>query len=250
MAKLPPAVSQELEPLRRSPHRTAILLDVDGTLAPIVARPELAVVPDETRELVRALVTRYLVVACISGRAREDARRLVGVDGVRYIGNHGIELHPEARSAAAEIAEFRRELGSVWPVEDKTFSLSLHYRESDDEPAAHAVLETVAARARARGLDPRWGRKVLEIRPAHRADKGTAATAIIEEAHARLALYAGDDTTDLDAFEALRQHDLDAAVRVAVASDEASEELIARADLVVDGPDCLRALLRALSEIA
>ena len=250
MATLPPPVNRELKPLRRSPQRTAILLDVDGTLAPIVSRPELAAVPAETQELVRNLVSRYLVVACISGRAGDEVRRLVSVDGVRYVGNHGIELHPEAGSAAGEIARFRRELESVWPVEDKTFSLSLHYREASDEAAARAELTKIANRARARGLDPRWGRKVLEIRPSHHADKGTAVGTIIDEAGARLALYAGDDTTDIGAFEALARHDLDAAVRVAVSSDEVSRELIARADLVVEGPDGLRPLLEALCEAA
>ncbi|HEY8842491.1 MAG TPA: trehalose-phosphatase, partial [Gaiellaceae bacterium] len=73
-----------------------MLLDVDGTLAPIVARPELAEVPEETRTELRRLVERYAVVACVSGRSGEEARRLVGVEGVVYIGVHGLELAPEA----------------------------------------------------------------------------------------------------------------------------------------------------------
>ena len=68
-----------------------MLLDVDGTLAPIVARPELAAVPEETRAEVRRLAGRYSLVACISGRTAEEAARLVGVNGVVYVGVHGLE---------------------------------------------------------------------------------------------------------------------------------------------------------------
>jgi trehalose 6-phosphate phosphatase len=233
-----------LAPLAQAPERTALILDVDGTLAPIAPRPELAAVPAETRtELVR-LAGRYLLVACVSGRAGADARRLVGVDGIEFVGNHGLELDPRANELAAEIAAFRAAVGL--PVEDKTLSLSYHYREAEDEDAARAGLEEVAARARAKGLDARWGRKVLEIRPPVQADKGTAVRALLELSRARLGLYAGDDTTDLDAFTGLSNAGLDHAVRVAVASEEGPQELREAADVVVAGPAELAALLRLL----
>ncbi len=230
--------------LAEAPDRSALLFDVDGTLAPIVARPELATVPETTRGVLRRLASRYLLVACVSGRAAEDARRLVGLDGVVYVGNHGLELDPRAEELAAAVARFREAVGL--PVEDKRLSLTYHFREAADEAAAVTRLEQVAERARVAGLDPRWGRKVLEIRPAVRADKGTAVRALLEGSGARRGLYAGDDTTDLDAFAALAAAGLEHTVRVAVASEEGPDELREAADVVVEGPGALARLLQTL----
>jgi trehalose 6-phosphate phosphatase len=233
-----------IAPLARAPGRSALVLDVDGTLAPIAPRPELATVPDETRQELARLVERYLLVACVSGRAGEDARRLVGVDGVVFVGNHGLELDPRADELAAEISRFREAIGL--PVEDKRLSLTYHYREAEDESAALAELEDVASRAAAEGLDARWGRKVLEIRPPISANKGTAVGSLLERSGARLGLYAGDDTTDLDGFAGLAGAGLDHAVRVAVASEEGPLDLRDAADLVVSGPEGMASLLRLL----
>ena len=233
-----------LAPLAEAPERSALVFDVDGVLAPIVARPELATVPAATKAALRRLALRYLLVACVSGRAGEDARRLVGVEGIEVVGNHGLELDPRAEELAASIARFRDVVGL--PVEDKRLSLSYHFREAADETAATARLEEVAEQARAAGLDPRWGRKVLEIRPPVPADKGTAVRALLERSKAARALYAGDDTTDLDAFAGLADAELEHAVRVAVASEEGPAELREAADLVVESPDELARLLEAL----
>src|SRR5262245_15615598 len=81
-----------LAPLRAHPERAAILTDVDGTIAPIVDKPEDAAVPERTRELLRALTERYALVGCLSGRRALDARRVVGLDELSYSGNHGFEL--------------------------------------------------------------------------------------------------------------------------------------------------------------
>jgi trehalose 6-phosphate phosphatase len=233
-----------LAPLAEAPERSALVFDVDGTLSPIVERPELAYLPDETRTEIRRLAARYRLVACVSGRAGDDAQRLVGVEGVRYVGNHGLELDPRAEELAGAIARFRDSIGR--PVEDKVLSLSYHYREAPDEARARAELEEVAERARAAGLDARWGRKVLEVRPSVAADKGTAVRTLLAEAAVDGALYAGDDTTDLDAFAGLDAPGLEHAVRVAVASDEGPPELRDAADLVVSSPEELAALLRLL----
>jgi trehalose 6-phosphate phosphatase len=234
-----------LAPLTKAPDRSALIFDVDGTLSPIAARPELAVVPDQTRAELRRLSSRYKLVACLSGRAGTDAHRLVAVDGIEYVGNHGLELHPQAEALAADMAGFRDSI--ALPVEDKRVTLAYHYREAPDEEAAHAELELVADRARTAGFDARWGRKVLEIRPRVQADKGTAVRALVARSGATRALYAGDDTTDLDAFRGLRDAGLEHAVRIAVASAEGPRELQDAADIVVAGPEELVAeILRAL----
>ena len=235
-----------LAPIAAAPERAALILDVDGTLAPIVPRPELAAVPAETRAELSRLVSRYLLVACVSGRPGEEAAALVGVLGVLAIGNHGLELSPAASEIEVAISAFRTEIEGCWPVEDKTLSLSLHFREAPDEQAALATLRGIADRAEAAGLEARWGRKVLEIRPRVDADKGTAVRSLIRESGARLGLYAGDDTTDLDAFRGLTDAGLDHAVRIAVTSEETDPSLLAAADIAVAGPAGLLEILRAL----
>jgi trehalose 6-phosphate phosphatase len=224
------------------PHLAALLLDVDGTLAPIVDRPENARVPDETRAELRRLADRYALVACVSGRTGDDARRVVGVDGIVYVGEHGLELEPEAEQWVAPLHAFARSVD--WPAEPKRLTTSFHYRTAKDPEAAEAVLTRIAERAVAEGLRPRFGRMVLEIRPPVDADKGTAVRRLLAARGLRRALYAGDDTTDLDAFRGL--DGLDLAVRVAVSSAEGPEELGVAADLIVGGPDALLELLRQL----
>jgi trehalose 6-phosphate phosphatase len=233
------------DPLRllaAEPERAALLLDVDGTLAPIVDRPEDARVPEETRSALAALVERYALVACVSGRPGPEVRELVGVVGVAAVGEHGLELEPEAAAWAGRIAEFARSVD--WPAERKPLSVSFHFRRADDEAAAHAYLTRVALAAEAEGFVPRWGRKVLEVRPPVPADKGTAVRTLVSRARVRRALYAGDDRTDVDAFHGL--DGLELGVRVAVRSAEAPPELIAAADLVVEGTDGMLELLRRL----
>jgi trehalose 6-phosphate phosphatase len=234
--------ADHLADLAQAPERAAIFLDVDGTLAPIAIRPEDASVPQDARAEVSRLVGRYALVACISGRTGEDARRLVGVDGVRYVGSHGLELEPEAADWRDRIHSFGA--GVDWPVEDKGLTVSFHYRQAADEDTALAYLEEVAERARREGLVPRFGRKVLEIRPPVRADKGTAVRHLLSEAGLQRGLYAGDDTTDLDAFRAL--DGLELGIRLAVSSDEAPAELVRTADVVVSSPAELVELLRRL----
>ena len=228
--------------LTENPAEAAILLDVDGTLAPIVARPELASVPEETRAELRRLVARYALVACISGRTGADAARLVGVDGPVYVGVHGLELAPEAERWRGPLREFAESVD--WPVEDKGLAVVFHYREAADEEAALAVLRGVAERATALGLEAQFGRKMLEVRPPVAADKGTAVRTLLERRGLRRGMYAGDDTTDLDAFRGL--DGLDVSVRIAVASTEGPPALVEAADLVVGSPAELVELLRGL----
>jgi trehalose 6-phosphate phosphatase len=235
-------VKDVLALLAADPGKAAILLDVDGTLAPIVARPELAEVPEETRAEVARLAGRYALVACISGRTSEEARQLVGVAGVVYVGTHGLELEPEAERWREALRPFA-ELDWPW-LEDKGLTVAFHWREAPDETGARAELEAVAERARDAGLDARWGRKVLELRPPVDADKGSAVRELLESRGLRRALYAGDDATDIDAFRGLDGCEL--AVRVAIVSAESPAGLREAADLVLESPEEVLGLLRIL----
>lgn len=261
-------VAQLIASLRDDPGSSAVLCDVDGTLAPIVGDPAAAVVPGETREALRELARRYALVACVSGRRAADARHVVGLDELAYAGNHGLEvLAPGARDATidravAANAEIARsfvleleaaELGEAGlRLEDKGPIQALHWRGAADEEAAEGLAREIAAEVRRAGLEPRWGRKVLEIRPVAGIDKGTAVRRLLDERPIELALFAGDDRTDLDAFRALRSlaaaGRLRAAVCVGIGSEEAPAELAEQADATVAGTAEFVTVLRALAE--
>ena len=229
--------------LAEDPLRAALFLDVDGVLAPIVDRPEDARVPADTRAELARLAGRYGLVACVTGRTSELARTIVGVDGLRYAGQHGLELNPDAVTWAERIHGYARATG--WEdLELKPLTAAFHYRRADDRAIARERLEQVAAEALGLGFRTRWGRFVLEVLPAVDASKGTAVRALLAESRLNRALYAGDDVTDLDGFRAL--DGLDVAVRIAVASEEGPAELGEQADLVVGSPGALLELLRRL----
>jgi trehalose 6-phosphate phosphatase len=232
-----------LDRLAEDPSRAALFFDVDGVLSPIVERPEDATVPEETRGELRRLHARYALVACISGRAGTDARAIVDVPELTYVGNHGLELAPEADEWGQRLQAF---LHSVdWKeLENKELSAALHYRSAADEAAARARLDEIAERARDAGFRTRYGRRVLEVLPALDATKGTAVRALLDERGLQRALYAGDDTTDLDAFAAL--DGLDLAIRIAVASPEGPEALAESADIVLPGQHGVLEMLRRL----
>jgi trehalose 6-phosphate phosphatase len=233
-----------LAPLREAPERSALVFDVDGTVAPIAPRPELAAVPADTRRELERLAGRYRLLAFVTGRPGAEAEALVGIPAARYVGNHGLELDPRAAELAPKIAAFRDSVDL--DVEDKGLTLAYHFREAAAEAEARAALEAVAARAQTEGLIARWGRKVLEIRPDIEAHKGTAVERLVRESGVSRVLYAGDDTTDIDAFERLGTARLEHVVRVAVISDEAPVGLTSAADLVVSGPKELLMLLARL----
>src|SRR5579884_1888533 len=195
-----------------------------------------------SRAELRRLAARYRLVACVSGRTADDARALVGVPELVYVGEHGLELDPAAVAWRERIRRLAARAG--WPVEQKPLSAAFHYRTAPDRDAARRTLERIEAEARAQGLRTRWGRLVLEVLPPVEASKRTAVLHLLEGAGLRRALYAGDDATDLDAFAALDE--LELGVRVAVASAEGPAELRARADVVCDSPAALAALLEKL----
>jgi trehalose 6-phosphate phosphatase len=233
----------QLDLLAADPDRAALFLDVDGVLAPIVPRPEDARVPEATRVELKRVAARYRLVACVTGRSSELARSIVGVEELTYAGEHGLELDPQAQSWAGRIHGFAAEV--PWTAtEVKPLSVAFHFRTEPDPAAARRTLEPVAAAALDLGFRPRWGRMVLEVLPPIDASKGTAVRALIEQHDVQRALYAGDDTTDLDGFAAL--DGLEFAVRVAVASPEGPAELGERADLVLGSTEAFLELLRQL----
>lgn len=259
-------MSEALAPLRANPDRTAVLLDIDGTLAPIVEHAFEAQVPESTRQLLIGVARRYGVVACVSGRRASDARAMVAIGTITYLGSHGAEtlragwteavVNPEIETWMRRIHQFGREADTSdlrrrrVRIEDKGAIVAFHWRGAPDEDAARAAIDAIAQRAQEGGLRTHWGRKVLEIRPPVQIDKGAAISALLEGSEVDAAIYVGDDATDLDAFRGLsrlvEEGKLARAVRVGVKSDEGPSAISEQADIVVDGPAGVRELLAAL----
>jgi trehalose 6-phosphate phosphatase len=263
-----PPLATALEPLRADPAHSAILLDIDGTLAPIVRHAADAHVPEPTRMPLIKVARRYGLVACVTGRQAAVARRIVSLGTITYLGNHGAEL---LRGGATEV-ELDRDIAD-WAYrvrafaedeldsdelrrlrvrgEDKDIIAAFHWRGAPDEEAAERAVRKVAERAEADGLWTHWGRKVLEVRPPVELEKGRGIEHLLEDSGMRAGMYVGDDRTDLDAFAGLRRlvdaGHLDTALCVGVRSDETPPELEAEADLLVDGTRGVRELLEALA---
>jgi trehalose 6-phosphate phosphatase len=257
---------EALEPIRSDPSGAAVLLDIDGTLAPIVRHAADAHVPEATRTLLIEIANRYALVGCVSGRRATTARQIVAIGTIAYVGNHGGELlrpratraevDPELVAWTARVRAFAQRV--MTPElerlrvrsEDKDAIAAFHWRGAPDEQAAAAAAAEIAERAQREGFVVHWGRKVLEVRPPVALDKGLGITALLRGSPVTAALYVGDDSTDLDAFRGLRRlvesGRLATALCAAVSSDEAPVELAQEADLTVEGTTGVRELLEAL----
>jgi trehalose-phosphatase len=222
-----------------------MFLDFDGVLAPIVDRPEDAYPPSETRAELERLVERYELIAVVSGRAGEDVRARVAIDGIVYVGSHGLELDPQADRWRQQIVDFAS--AAPWPpseIELKGLSVAFHFRSRIDERAAVLELERIAETARDEGLVARFGRKVLEVLPPVGSNKGTAVRSLLEGRGITRVLVAGDDTTDLDAFRAVEEYE--DKLRVAVLAPESPRLLAEHAELVLGSTGEFLELLRKL----
>jgi trehalose 6-phosphate phosphatase len=188
---------------------TLVALDYDGTLAPIVPDPARAALRPTTRALLELVAQRYPTLV-LTGRARGDVLRLLPpVPALEVIGNHGMETTQGPDPALRRrVAEWKRALQlplaavAGVAIEDKTFSLSLHYRLATHPAYAEAAVRQAAAALPGARLV--GGKCVLNVLPEHGADKGSALLAALERRGAARALYVGDDVTDEDVF-ALRE---------------------------------------------
>lgn len=250
------AVRPFVEVLRADPARTAVLFDFDGTLAPIVDDPATSSPLPGAAEAIARLHERYAVVAVVSGRPVRYLQAhlptgptLVGLYGLERASGVEVEEHPDAAPwrrvvddvAAAAMAELPEAVG----VEHKGLSLTLHVRP---HPEMADLVDTWAAAACERtGLEVRRARMSAELHPPVAADKGTAVAALLAGASA--ACFFGDDVGDLPAFAALDRFASDGgtAVRFVVESPELAPELRGRADVMLDGPAEVLAVLEALA---
>jgi len=232
-------------------NEAAVLLDFDGTLAPIVARPEDARPLSDASEVLASLVRRTRAVWIVTGRPSATIDRLLGsVEGVRIAGLYGFEHRPPlSTDVLADVAAIATSVAGAH-VEPKGASVAVHYRNADDPEAAGAALRpALEAVAGARGLRVLAGKRGWELAPADAGGMGDAVAGILTEIAPSAVLYAGDDVADLEAFAAVDRYADAGSVlvrKVAVLGDETPRALREAADVVVEGPVGLLRLLRGL----
>jgi trehalose 6-phosphate phosphatase len=229
-----------------------LITDVDGTISEIAPTPRQARVSPPCRRYLNLLCRRLALVAVVSGRSAAEVRDMLGIEGVVYIGNHGLErwvknqaaLPDGARDYSGMVESALEELSSRLSMkgvtlENKGLSLTIHYRLSPQpEAAEREILSALAASERAKGLRVVRGRLALNLLPPVAVNKGTAVLDLIRDYGLQGGLYLGDDLTDIDAFRAVRSASASSAFRglaIGVTSAEMPESLVREADLTLNG---------------
>jgi len=222
MKILPSAIQSKGEiKYQLAQRQAAVFLDYDGTLTPIVARPELAVLSQEMREVLQELAKKY-TVGIISGRGREDVERLVQIPGLYFAGSHGFDIKgpgiamtpPEVDTLLPILQKaylnLKKETQGIEGclIENKKYSLAIHYRLTAPKavPQIEAMVDAIARQEP--GLKKTTGKKVFELRANIPWDKGKALDYFLQALKLTgpqvLPFYLGDDDTDEDAFAALQ----------------------------------------------
>ena len=269
------AESATLRPVEQVPHalerfddlttaldgrRPAVFLDYDGTLTPIVQRPEMAVLSDRGRGVVNAM-SKKMPVAVVSGRDRPDVEKLVGLDDLIYVGSHGFDIvvpsgehieNPIGGDFAPLLDQVERRLEAGFApidgaqVERKKFSIAAHYRNvaDADYERFRAVLDAVEADYD--DIKEKTGKKVFELQPKLDWDKGKAVLWLLQaldlEKPDLVPMFFGDDVTDEDAFAALQERGL--SVIVADRDDDGTGRRTAATFRVHDTEELLTLLAR------
>lgn len=234
-----------------SAERVGLFTDFDGTLTPIVQDPRQTVLKPAMRETLSVLSERLEMVAVLSGREVKYLRQVVGLGGITYVGNHGLEVWPAGttvpesqaetatgleRDVVAEIAELG--VNGLY-IEGKGSVVSVHYRNSPEpELTRSLVLAMMRPFAEARGLRVKEGKMVVELGPDVDVNKGTAVERLSLEVGFTGAIVIGDDVTDCDAFDAvhrLKKMQKFSGAAVAVVDGETPPDVILKADYWLDG---------------
>lgn len=260
------AVWGDLAQRLKAAEAIALLSDFDGTLSPIVDRPEQAFLPDAARLVLQELARRPDVsVAIISGRSLRDLKDRVAIENVTYVGNHGLEIEgptfkfvePEAQNTRPVLSRLYQTLKHALSpfrgviVEDKGLTLTVHYRMVDGNLIGDfkAIFEQVSGSVRSLGrVRVTSGKKVHEVRPAVSCDKGTAIDMLLERqakhsgSRGNLVIFLGDDITDEDGFKVVRRNN---GISVFVGAENQDSA----ADYFLKSPDEVQEFLRWLVEI-
>ena len=256
------SLPEPLLPLAAEPRSAAVLVDFDGSISAIVDDPAAARVLPAAREALAALVDVVGTVGVVSGRPVEVLARAIDLSGLTYVGQYGLErmvhgravvdsrVEPYLPAVAQAADEIEREMPGLLVERKAGLAVTVHWRTAPErEGDAVAVVERIAQR---HGLVVLPTRMARELRPPVPADKGTAVETLLDGV--TRACFAGDDYGDIPAFEALERlaarGRLGHVVRIVVRSTETAPDLLARADVVVDGPPGLVSLLEQLADAA
>ncbi len=257
-----PAGRAALAAVIADPGRALVALDYDGTVAPIVDRPEDAVAHPRAAAALRAVARAGAQVAIVTGRPAGDAVRLGGladVPGLVVLGHYGLDRwsdghvvapqpHPGVATARRAVAAMVADGPAGLALEDKGHAVALHSRRAADPAGALAVLRSRVERLAAEtGLVVTPGRYVLELRPPD-TDKGAALGRLVAERQTTSVVFIGDDVGDLAAVRAVREMDVSGLV-VCSDSAESPPELREQADLVVPGPPGVVSFLESLAQM-
>lgn len=209
---------------------TAILTDIDGTISEIVDTPQKALINPSMRNELLRLKNKFSLLAVISGRSLKDAQSMLGIEDILYVGNHGLEyffdgeyhLVKEVETYLSPIQttanNLNRDLSDIKGLlfEDKGICYSIHYRECNDkEIVRKKILNSIEKVPESKNLQISEGRKIIELKPPVGYDKGTIIHEIIDKYNLKKIIYLGDDITDLDAFEKLRNLETQGKIRSA-----------------------------------
>jgi len=239
-----------------------LVTDVDGTISWIAPSPDEAIVSPLCRRYLTALVDKLELVAVISGRPLTEVMDMVGVEGLAYVGNHGLEMWrrgvpqiwPGSERYIGIIASAMSALKDMLNIEglffeNKGLTASIHYRNcADINSAKRELLAIVGSLPQSDDLRITEGRMVVELRPNIEVNKGSAFKTLIEEYHLAGAIYIGDDVSDIDAFKAIHNSGI-IGIAVCVSSREAPPQLYEAADFVIDGVAQVELLLAQLVDV-
>jgi len=253
------------EALKRSPF--GLITDIDGTISQTAPTPQEAKVSPLCRQYLSALCNHLALVAAISGRPAAEAKSMINIDGMVYMGNHGLERWSEGHSEFIKDAQdypplieaVTKELSPLLyieglSIENKGVTATIHYRPCRDHQSARQdILVAIENSPHAKSLRIMQESKyAINLLPPVRMDKGTATLDLIREYNLRGGVYLGDDLTDIDAFRAIHVAccDLDfQGFAIGVISREMPEKLVEEADFTLNGVDDVERFLKWLSQI-
>jgi trehalose 6-phosphate phosphatase len=264
------ALERAVSALAGAARASALFCDIDGTVSPIVARPPDAIVPGEFRAVLARLVARLGLVAFVTGRAVQDGRRMVAVEGAAYVGMHGLEVmdvagHVHSDAAAEPYAALIQRmagravaLAAAHPgvfVENKRTIVGLHYRNAVDPEAVRSLIEReIVVPAGEAGLRIGTGHLVVEVHPPIPFSKGKATAALLATGDYVTTVFCGDDLTDVTGFTAIREwaaaDERRTACAVAAVTAETPPPVFEAADVLVTATPGVLEVLRRLSAAA
>ena len=251
------------EVLQRSPF--GLITDVDGTISQTAPTPQQAKISPLCQYYLSKLCHHLTLVAAISGRAALEIKKMIKIDDMVYIGNHGLERwsrgHSEFQKDAKDYSRMiKTAIKALAPllsiegisIENKGVTATIHYRLCREPQLAEIeILKAVAVLPQAGGLRIIKGRMAINLLPPVAVNKGTATLGLIQEYNLRGGIYLGDDLTDVDAFKAIHAacHDLDfQGFAIGITSPEMPEKLVSEVDFTLNGVSDVEDFLRWMSQ--